>query len=96
MKLTETLWLCAGIGIGLAVTLYEAETPDMSACQVYRVAAKQVTAYVLKPPPSPVIYKACPQVTERAENVSEQEVAKADESKPPRKRRHHRVRRVWR
>lgn len=97
MKLTETIWLCAGIGIGLAATLYDAETPDMSACQTYKVAAKPVTAYVLKPPPSPVIYKACPQVTQKVEPVAvEPQVVKQEEEPKPRRHRRHRVRRYWR
>jgi hypothetical protein len=90
-----------GIIIGAGLTMISVPIPSQGVkCQTYGVTHKVVTAYVLKPPPAPppehiVVKEACPQITERAENVSEPEISKADESKP-RKRRHHRIRRYWR
>jgi len=85
-----------GIIIGAGLTLAASPTPVWNVkCQTYGVSHKVATAYVLKPPPAEVVYKACPQVTEKAEPVSEPEITKADESKPRRHRRH-RVRRYWR
>lgn len=87
-----------GLGIIIGAGLMMAATPvpmqDLK-CQTYGVSHKVATAYVLKPPPSPVVYKACPQVTEKAEPVSQPEITKAEEPKPVRHRRH-RVRRNWR
>jgi hypothetical protein len=88
--------LMAGIFIGAFIAVLTAPiVPPKNDCSVYRVDSRAVTSYVLKPPPAEVIYKACPQVTEKVESVSEPEVAKADDSKPRRHRRH-RVRRYWR
>lgn len=97
MKIGDLIWLCAGIGMGAAVVLYDTEAQESIACQVYKVAARPVTSYILKPPActptTTVVYKACPQTTEKAEPVSEPIETKAEE-KPRRHRRHWR-RRHW-
>lgn len=95
MKTSEILYLGVGMAIGVGVVFYQIDTPRSETCGTYKVAAKSVTAYVLKPPAQePIVLRAaCPQVTEKAENITEPEIAKADESKPPHRHRRHRVRR---
>jgi hypothetical protein len=86
-----------GIIIGAGLMLAATPTPVWNVkCQTYGVSHKVATSYVLRSPPAEVVYKACPQVTEKAEPVSEPEIAKVDEIKPRHHRRHHRVRRYWR
>ena len=65
---------------------------DKDSCGTYKVRNKVATAYVLKPPPAEVVYKACPQVSEirKVEPVAEPEVVKQDEPAPRRHRRKHR------
>lgn len=97
MNIPRLAYLGVGMLIGVGVVFYQTDMPRADKCETYKVSRKVQTAYVLKPPPAQTIYQACPQVTERVENVSEPEIAKADESKPRRHhRRHHRVRRYWR
>lgn len=102
MKIITNPLVTALMGAGLAAAVTVPATPvaTMSGeCQTYSVRQKAVTSYVLKPPPAEVIYKACPQVTQK---VCEPPVAseeQVDESpKPARRhhRRHRRVRAYWR
>jgi hypothetical protein len=88
-------YLAAGIAIGVAVVFYQVDTPRADRCETYKVAAKVATAYVLKPPPAEVVYKACPQVT-KVEPAPEPEVVKQEDPVPRHHRHHHRVRRYWR
>ncbi len=89
-----------GIIIGAGLTLAASPTPVWNVkCQTYGVSHKVVTAYVLKPPPAEVVYKACPQVTEHVEQIdtSEKRVEETPKNEhEPRRHRRHRVRRYWR
>lgn len=86
-------YLAAGIAIGVAVVFYQVDTPRADRCETYKVAAKVATAFVLKPPPAEVVYKACPQVT-KVEPAPEPEVVKQEEP-APRRRKRWRHRRHW-
>lgn len=74
---------------------------DRDACGTYKVINKVATSYVLKPPPAEVVYKACPQTTEKAcvtktpENDTQPELSNTDDTQKPRRHRRHRVRRYW-
>ena len=92
----DIAYLAAGMFIGVGIVFYNVDTPRAVSCGTYKVATKTETAYVLKPPPAQTIYQACPQVTQKVENVTEPEITKAEESKPTRRHRRHRVRRYWR
>jgi hypothetical protein len=94
MRMNNYAYLGAGMLIGVGIVFYQVDTPKADKCETYKVSEKVATAYVLKPPPSEVVYKACPQVTERVENVSEPEITKAEETKS--RRRHRRWHRRWR
>ncbi len=110
MKLFATLM--AGIFIGASIAVLTAPiVPAKTDCSVYRVDSRAVTSYVLKPPPAEVIYKACPQTTEKVcvspkpENVTQGDLTNTSDTqvneKPknehePRRHRRHRVRRYWR
>ena len=85
----ELAYMAGGVFIGVAVVFYQVDTPYADRCETYKVASKVATAYVLKPPPAEVVYKACPQVT-KVEPVAEPEVVKQDEPAPRRHRRKHR------
>lgn len=88
-----------GAGLAAAVTIPATPVPVMnSECQTYRVRQKAVTAYVLKPPPAEVIYKACPQVTQKCEAPKVEEPTAEPVKEAPRRhhRRHRRVRAYWR
>ena len=90
------LCVCAGS----AATIISTPNPaDKDACGTYKVHNKVATAYVLKPPPAEVVYKACPQVTEHVEQIdtSEKRVEETPKNEhEPRRHRRHRVRRYWR
>ncbi len=89
-----------GVLIGGVVALMTTPAPQAKVdCETYQVSRKMVTAYVLKPPPSEIIYKACPQVTEHVEQIdtSEKRVEETPKNEhEPRRHRRHRVRRYWR
>jgi hypothetical protein len=105
-------YLAAGMFIGVGIVFYQIDTPHSVSCGTYKVASKIETAYVLKPPPAEVIYKACPQTTEKVyvtktpENVTQSDLTNTsdtqvketpkNEHETRRHRRHHRVRRYWR
>jgi len=95
MKTSEIIYLGVGMAIGVGVVFYQIDTPRQETCGTYKVAAKSVTAYVLKPPAQePIVLRAaCPQVTKLPEIESKAEATNADER--PR-RRHRRHRRYWR
>ena len=68
-------------------------------CEVYRVSNKVVTSYVLKAPPAPepekiIVKEAC--ITPTPENVSKPETTNADETQYKPRRRHRRIRAIWR
>jgi hypothetical protein len=93
----------AGSLIGGVITISTMPIPGPhNDCNVYKVAKKSVTAYVLKPPPSPpadpiIVKEKCPQVTPVTENVTQEQVAKEDDSKSTKRyHRRHRIRRYWR
>ena len=84
------------IGFALAMAAFPApKTSDN--CGVYKVNSRPVTAFVLKPPPSPpaepatcpVAPKCEPQVTNSEDSVSKTEASNVDERQS---RRHHRRR----
>ena len=102
-----------GLGIIIGAGLMLAATPvpmrDLK-CQTYGVSHKVATSYVLKPPPAEVVYKACPQTTEKAcvsskpENVTQGDLTNTSDTQvnetpknehDPRRHRRHRVRRHW-
>lgn len=106
MQLNSLAWIVPGIAIGAIATVVATPFPtNKYECGVYKVRYKTATSYALKPPPAEKIYEACPQTTQKiekpqaletAENVSEPETTKTDESRSRRHKRHHRVRRYWR
>jgi hypothetical protein len=89
-----------GVGwVGAAITM--PAMPKQEKCEVFTVAQKPVTAFVLKPPvlePSPVVdAPKCPPVPVCEPVKHEETVDNAtptDDHKPSR-HRHHRVRRYW-
>jgi hypothetical protein len=93
-------YLCIMAGIcmgGIGAIMFEPDPVDNDSCGTYKVRNKVATAYVLKPPPAEVVYKACPQTTENIDpvNTSEKRVEETpkNEHEP---RRHRRHRRHWR
>ena len=100
MKLFATF--AAGAFIGTAIAMLAAPSvPPRSDCSLYKVDMRTVTSYALKPPPAEIVYKACPQTTEKAcvtkapENDTQPELSNADDTQKPRRHRRHRVRRHW-
>lgn len=94
--------MIAGFVGGMALVFYQADAPLKNGCETYKIRAKPVTAYVLKPPPAPpadpvIIKEKCPVVLTESEkvNTSDERVEEVN-TKPRRHRRHHRVRRYWR
>lgn len=90
--------LSAIIGFGLAIAV--APVPEVkNECNVYKVAPKSVTSFVLKPPPAtPAVCPAVPkceaqELKNQSEVVNEPETVK-QEPKP--RKRHRRIRRYWR
>jgi hypothetical protein len=91
----KKLYLCIMAGIcmgGIGAIMFEPDPVDNDSCGTYKVRNKVATAYVLRPPPAEVVYKACPQTTQKCEPVAESQPDPVVEEKP-RKHRHHRVRR---
>ena len=93
-------FLCACAGA--AVTMISAPNPaDKDACGTYKVRNKVATSYVLKPPPAEVVYKACPQTTEKVcvspkpESDTQPDLSVTENTQKPRRHRRHRVRRYW-
>jgi hypothetical protein len=94
-----------GVATGAMFTVLSAPVPhNNSGCGTYLVSHKVATSYALKPPsvpePEP---KACPpvqkceaQVTQPSENVSNEEITNADDTKQRHHRRHRRYRHYWR
>lgn len=69
-------------------------------CNLYKVNQKAVTAFVLKPPPGPIVEKICPPAPiakcESAAPEEKSDEAKKSDDQPRHRRYHHRVRRYWR
>lgn len=91
-----------GVAVGLVLGFFAAPTPEQTdSCSVFKVDRKPVTSYVLKPPPAEVVYKACPQTTEKVcvtkipENDTQPELSNANDTQKTRRHRRHRVRRYW-
>jgi hypothetical protein len=104
---SRVFWICllTSTFAGFLIATGTAPLPKSNNdCNVFKINNKPVTAFVLKPPPAPPEeHPVCPvapkceaQVTPEPENVSKAEVSNADDTKPRRHRRHHRVRTYWR
>ena len=89
-----------GIIVGAFLAVATAPNPaNKEKCETYKVRNKVATAYVLKPPPAEIVYKACPQVTEHVEQIdtSDKRVEETPKNEHElRRHRRHRVRRYWR
>lgn len=90
----DTIYLAAGMFIGVGVVFYHVDTPRADRCETYKISRKIATAYVLKPPPAEIVYQACPQTTQKIEEAKAEEPAAEPEK--PRRHRRHRIRRYWR
>lgn len=95
-------FLIFGVGVIAGVIICATAEPlpgSINHCEVFKVAHKPVTAFVLKPPPAPapiehVVKEAC--VSPKPENVTQPELTIADDTQKPRRhRRHRRHRRYW-
>ena len=90
----------AGILMGVVTCSVMAPIPiPKKDCDIYRVANEVATSYVLKAPPAPpaervIVKEAC--VTPTPENVSKPEITNADETQEKPRRRHRRMRAIWR
>ena len=95
----QFLIFALGFIFGMGLIFFKIDAPIKNECATYTVKTKAVTAYVLKPPyvAPEVIHEKCPtpQITKTADDVSEPETTKADESKPRHRRHHRRYRRYW-
>ena len=86
------------MGIATCIAMSPVAIPKDD-CEIYRVSSKVATAYVLKAPPAPepekiIVKEAC--VTPAPENVSKPETTNADETQYKQRRRHRRMRAIWR
>lgn len=90
-----------GVAIGVLAGFVVAPTPPTSEhCEVYKVAPKVVTSFVLKPPPAPaatpiVVKEKCPAPEADSQKLTD-EKSETIEPENPRRHRRWRHRRYWR
>ncbi len=108
MRSSDIAYVALGAFIGVGIVFYQVDTPKADKCETYKVAAKPVTAYVMKSPPPIVTPAVCPPAPKReplvsktAENDTQPNLSNADDTqavRPLRHRhwRHHRTRSYWR
>lgn len=92
------VYFMGGLLAGMGLIFYHVDTPVKDDCEAYKVRAKPVTAYILKPPyqAPEIIHEKCP-VLKNPEiiNQSEPVVNETVEEKPRHRRRLRRHRRYW-